>query len=132
MDLKIGQVFHLWCSACNPQKYKFFVLASINPGPWFFLINSEPTEFQKSRAHLLASMVELTEKDVSFLSHDSWLDCTGLMGGHSAESLETMLESGAKEFLGRLDSDTRRHIRAVVSGSKVLTGNEKEHLLRVW
>lgn len=132
MALQVGQVFHLWCSACNPQKNKFHVLACISPGPWFFLINSNPTNFQRARPHLMASMLELDADDLQCLTHNSWLDCTALMGGHSAQNLETMVQSSSKDYLGRLSTTRRRAVRAIVENSRVLTKADKQHLLAVW
>lgn len=132
MELKAGQVFHLWCRACNPQKNKFFVLASINPGPWFFLINSDPTEFQKKRPHLMASLLSIEVAAARFLHHDSWLDCTQLMGGHSAQDLETLLVAQSNDYKGRLGAGIRRRVRAIIAQSTVLTQFEKTSLLLVW
>lgn len=132
MVLQVGQVFHLWCNACTPPWNKFHVLASVSPGPWFFLINSSPTNFQKSRPHLLASMLEVTSADLQCLTHDSWLDCTALMGGYSAQTLETLVQTSAKEYRGRLPTAKRRAVRAVVENSRVLTKSDKRHLLALW
>lgn len=132
MALQVGQVFHLWCRACTPQKNKFYVLACVSPGPWFFLINSSPTSFQQARPHLMASMLELAAGDLQCLKHDSWLDCTMVMGGYSAQALETIVQSSSKEYLGRLSTPKRRAVRAVVEHSRVLTKTEKVHLLAVW
>lgn len=132
MALQVGQVFHLWCGACNPQKNKFHVLACVSPGPWFFLINSSPTNFQRSRPDQMASMLELSTGDLQCLSHDSWLDCTMLMGGYSAQALETMIQSGSSDYIGRLPTSKRRIVRAIVENSRVLTKADKVHLLAVW
>lgn len=132
MALQVGQVFHLWCNTCTPQKNKFHVLACVSPGPWFFLINSSPTNYQEARPHLMASMLELASADLQCLTHDSWLDCTMLMGGYSAQELETMVQSSSKEYLGRLPIIRRRAVRAIVENSRVLTTSEKKHLLILW
>lgn len=132
MALQVGQVFHLWCNACNPPWNKFHVLASVSPGPWFFLINSNPTAFQKARPHLMSSLLELTPADLQFLTHDSWLDCTMLMGGYTAQALETIVQSASKEYLGRLPIGKRRAVRAIVEASRVLSNSDKAHLLAHW
>jgi hypothetical protein len=132
MELKVGQVFHLWCNACRPPWNKFHVLASISPGPWFFLINSAPTAFQLARAHLMSSMIELQASDVNFLNADSWLDCSQLLGGHSAQLLEDLVKGASSDYLGRLETHHRRAIRAVIAQSRVLSKTDKQHLLAAW
>lgn len=132
MEFKSGQVFHLWCRFCNPQKYKYFVVASIDPGPWFFLINSEPTEFQKKRPRLMSSLVALPAHSNTFLSHDSWLDCTELLGGYSGEDIENLLQQDPRVLLGRLAANSRRAVRAVISASPLLAEAKKKVLLTIW
>jgi hypothetical protein len=132
MALQVGQVFHLWCNVCTPPWHKFHVLASISPGPWFFLINSSPTVFQSSRPHLMSSMVELKEESVSFLRHDSWLDCTQMLGGQTAQFLEDLVDGKSSDYLGRLDANYRRAIRSVIEHSKVISTSDKQHLLAAW
>lgn len=130
--LKVGQVFHLQCVACNPPKPKFHVLARIDPTPTFFLINSHPTPFQQARPHLMSSMFQVTPSELTFLTHDSWLDCTILMGGHTAQALETHVLKNSRDYLGRLPVAQRRIVRAIVGASKLLPRGDITAMMALW
>lgn len=130
--LKVGQVFHITCVACNPQKPKFHVLARIEPSPAFFLINSNPTAYQLAREHLMSSIIQVTPAQLAFLTHDSWLDCTQTMGGHSAETLESLVLKKSRDFKGRLEQAQRRAVRAIIGESKLLSRADKAAMLALW
>lgn len=80
----------------------------------------------------MASMLEVTHADLQCLTHDSWLDCTMLIGGYSAQVLETMVQAASRDYLGRLPVASRRAVRAVVEASRVLSTSDKGHLLASW
>lgn len=132
MSFQVGQVYHLWCRACNPPKWKLHVLASIEPIPRFFLINSEPSAFQVKRAHLMASILELSGDSCGFLAHDSVLDCNELLGGYTAQELEDAANARPSAGRGRLDTSIRRAVRAIIANSRVLSQADKAMLLQLW
>jgi len=80
----------------------------------------------------MSSLLELESASITFLQYDSWLDCTQLMGGHSAQDLETILVSQSQDFKGRLDANVRRKVRAIVTQSAILSELEKAQLLALW
>lgn len=108
------------------------MLASIDPLPRFFLINSQPNAFQVKREHLMASILHLSKEDCGFLDHDSVLDCTELLGGCSAQELEDAANASPSAARGRLDINIRRAVRAIISESKVLSSADKAKLLQLW
>lgn len=132
MVFQAGQVFYLWCRFCNPQKNKYFVLAVVEPVPRFFLINSALNAFQEKRPHVLASILPIKRSACRFLHHDSYLDCTALAGGYTAQQLEDKVTADPGVFMGRLDVNTRRAVRAVITQNKLLTTAEKTSLLAIW
>ena len=130
--LKVGQVFHLHCVACRPPKPKFHVLARIEPVPTFFLINSHPTAYQLARPHLMSSILKVMPTELTFLSHESWLDCTMVMSGYTAQDLETHVLNGNREYLGRMPAAQRRIVRAIINASKLLPRADKAAMLALW
>lgn len=132
MIFQAGQVFHLWCHFCNPQKNKYFVLAVVEPVPRFFLINSAVNAFQAKRPHLLASILPLKSSACRFLHHNSFLDCTALIGGYTAQQLEDKVTADPRVFVGRLDVNTRRAARAIIAQTKLLPITDKTSLLALW
>lgn len=108
------------------------MLASIEPIPRFFLINSEPSAFQVKRAHLMASILELSGDSCGFLAHDSVLDCNELLGGYTAQELEDAANARPSAGRGRLDTSIRRAVRAIIANSRVLSQADKAMLLQLW
>lgn len=132
MHLLAGQVFRLNCTFCNPQKLKYFVIASRDPRLLFFLINSEPTAFQQARPRLMASILELESGSNAFLLHDSFLDCTETVGGYTAQEVEDLFNADQSVLVGRIDLKTRRAVRAVVESSALIAKREKPGILAIW
>lgn len=80
----------------------------------------------------MASMLELRSQDVAFLKTNSWLDCTQMLGGHSAQILEDLVRNNSNDYCGRLDAHYRRAVRSIVENSRVLARSDKQHLLTAW
>lgn len=122
--ISCGMVFRLMCMACKPQKLKYFVLVAKAPKPRFFLINSAVTDFQQQRAHLLAGIIGMPASANSFLSHDSYLDCTQALGGYTLSDLETEIQDDPTVLMGAIDRTTRANARRVVGDSALLSQSE--------
>jgi len=81
--LATGHVYFLHAQAFNPPKSKYLVLAylSSEDRARFFVVNSRRTPLQKSQPDLRAHLISLPNGTHDFLTHDSWLDCSELIGG---------------------------------------------------
>ena len=66
----------LHCDFTNPPKDKYLLLAGLDPGPLFLIINSKITEFMRRRPDLSKCQVEIDHNDHPFLRHHSFIDCT--------------------------------------------------------
>lgn len=132
LKLEAGTVLHIWCTHCNPQKWKFYVVAFVEPKLRYFLINSQPAAFQRKEPELLAHQVGLLQKEHGFLSRNSVLDCSQLSGGPTASELEDMYQGDPKILLGRIQTSPRRAVRTVVAKSNLLTPAEIKAILGVW
>ena len=74
-----GRVLRLFCSFTNPPKEKFVVVVATNPFCLGFLINSNPTELQRTKKHLSDELINVSAQDgYAFLTNPrpSVLDCT--------------------------------------------------------
>ena len=71
-----GRVVLLHCDFTNPPKDKYLLLAGLDPGPLFLIINSKITEFMRRRPDLSKCQVEIDHNDHPFLRHHSFIDCT--------------------------------------------------------
>lgn len=79
-QFKPGLVMYLYCSFTIPKaKNKYLLLLDVYSQPSFFIINSNISEYYKSRKHLLHSQVLLKASEYGFLSNDSYIDCTKIV-----------------------------------------------------
>lgn len=129
---QVGDVFLLWCNICEPQKYKFFVVAYIDPRLRYMLINSEPARFQQGKPELMRHQVSLSARDHAFLTHDSYLDCSQVLGGMTEDELESAYRDNTRIRLGSIAPAPRQALRDVVVNSRVLTERDKRMLLEAW
>jgi len=131
-QIQSGDVFHLWCNVCVPQKYKFFVVAYVEPRLRYMLINSEPAAFQRQNTELMAHQLQLRVEEHSFLTHDSYLDCSQIMGGATAEELSAAHYAGVRIRIGSIAPEARKSLRTIAAESRVLTSRDKDKLLSSW
>lgn len=132
LKIEAGSVFHLWCGHCRDPKWKFHVVAYVQPQLRYFLINTRPAAFQRADASLMAHQVDLLEADHEFLSHDSVLDCSQVVGGPTASELEDLFLADEGLLLGRLATNCRRTARRVVQASDLLSPKEIAAILAIW
>lgn len=124
--------YHLWCRFCAQQKYKFFVVAYTNPRMRFFLINSEPAPFQRNNPVQMAHQVLLKAADHNFLTYDSYLDCSQLLGGFTSQELEEQHALNPAILLGQIAPSARLAVKAVVTNSTLLTQRDQREFLACW
>lgn len=70
------QVFHLYCDYAIPSKYKYVLIACLEPVLFGFMINSEITEFAMMRPNTKACYALIKASQHPFLKYDSYADCT--------------------------------------------------------
>jgi hypothetical protein len=132
LTLQVGQVFRLWCAVTVPPKWKYHVLAQIDPRPRFFLINTHAAAFQLANPALAMHQLAVTCADHAFLHHDSVLDLSQLMGGPASGELENSYSKDKSVLLGALANNSRRAARSVIQRSTLLTPKEIATLLALW
>lgn len=133
LQLKVGQVFRLWCPTCRPEpKFKLFVVAWIEPRPRYFLINSHAAAFQLDEPALKAHQLTAKLSENSFLHHDSVLDTSQVFGGPTASELEDLFHKNPNILLGDISVNLRRAARHAIEHSEVLSKREIETLLGAW
>lgn len=119
-----GRVLHLHCSFTSPPKHKFVILVSMTPEPLVFLINSEISEWLEQRPDLRDCQVLIHCAEHSYLSYDSYLDCT-----QAKRPPVTEIERQLMEDIGNLkDMATSREREAIiyaVQACRILSPREK-------
>jgi len=119
MALRTGDVVHVYVQSLRNPKHKFCVLACMEPKPLLFLINSEVTEYKKTRPDLMAGQLEIDAAGHAFLNYDSWLDCTELHG-YPLDQLEAEYHRDPKIVVGRLSEVMTASVIEVVKRSVTL------------
>src|SRR5690606_3122452 len=132
LELRIGSVFHLWCRGCRYPKWKYHVLALIEPKPRYFIINTNPPPFYRDRPLLMAHQIGLSATDHPFLHHDSFIDTSSLLGGLTASELEDAFDADNRTKMGEVNRHVRKLVRSAVVSSEVLSERDIQMLLAVW
>jgi hypothetical protein len=130
MAVQCGHVYHLYLPIAS--KDKLLVPAYINPNTYkvrFFVINSNLNAFQLNNQAILDHALQISvQNNPGFLTHDSWLLCNEVVGGHTVTEIEAI--SGC--YRGPLDGGTIANVRNVVQVSSLLSSVEQSHILNQW
>lgn len=125
--IKSGAVVKLFCDFTTPQKFKYFMIATVEPLQ-VFIINSEITEFIRRNAALLADQVDIPHKDHPFLTHDSVLNCIEAHRGFNISDLKNELIANFSEvYQGELKPYI---LRNVVANSDNLPTKTKQQIIQ--
>ncbi|GAG59274.1 unnamed protein product [marine sediment metagenome] len=98
------------CRCTHPPKGKFVAVVCTSPNPYGFLVNSEIAPFIKKRPEFLASQVMIEVLRYSFLTHNSYIDCSRLRS----------FKSGELHSIQNINNNTRKAIKGIVSGSRLI------------
>lgn len=132
MQLAVGDVFLLQCQTCQTPKRKYFVVANLDP-LLCFLINSEPTAFQKSRPEIMQTLAPiLMSEHASFLKYDSYIGCNELFGEYSAGDISNILQSNPSCYVGKLSGTARLAVAAALKGNKILPAKRLAEIAANW
>lgn len=127
-----GRVLRLFCSFTNPPKEKYVVIVATNPFCLGFLINSNPTDLQRSKKHLMDELVEVSNADgFGFLTNPqpSVLDCT-YAADFDLDEVVAQLTQDASRAHGLLADAVRSRIVGVVKDSMTLEGGIARIILK--
>jgi len=111
-----------------PPKEKFLIIARVHTETLAFVINSTPAPFIQKRTNLLACQVPIQCSSHTFLSHDSYIDCTEpiLLKTHE---IEERILSDIRRVKGEIAQDVRQHVIDAVKRSPTVTRNLMRELL---
>jgi hypothetical protein len=100
----------------------------MEPKLLLFLINSEVTEYKKTRPDLMAGQLEIDAASHAFLNYDSWLDCTELHG-YPLDQLTAEYNRDPKVVVGRLSESLTTRVIEVVQRSVTLPRRDISRIL---
>jgi len=113
--MRIGEVFRLYCQTTTPPKNKYLILVAMQSYPVFLFINSDVSNFIKSRK-LEHTQIRMLKENHGFLDHDSWV-CTYLPCGEFSH--EYFRENPHRAY-GNVASDLLRAIQNAVRNSRTI------------
>lgn len=127
-----GRFLRLFCSFTKPPKEKYVVVVATDPVCLGFLVNSRPTELQKSKRHLSDELIRIERADgYEFLTNPepSVLDCT-FAADFELDELVAQITQDASRVLNHITDQTRARIVAVVKESMTLEGGIVKIILK--
>lgn len=126
---KAGAVLRLFCDFTTPPKYKFVMIASVEP-LLVFIINSEIHPYIRNNPSLLADQVDIPQADHSFLSHDSILNCVQAHQAFNISYLhQELVNSFSEIYKGKLRPYVLRNVIDVVEQSVNLSKITKTQII---
>lgn len=133
MQVNVGDVFHLYCQTCVTPKWKFFVVALVEPF-LCFVINSKPTRFQQRRPDLLRCLAPISVTDEAYLTHDSFIACNELFSEHTLEELMAKVRDAndRSRRLGALSQSSRDQVARALVGNRFLKRKYLRLLEKEW
>ncbi len=124
-----GRVILLHCDFTRPHpKDKFLLVASLDPDPLFFVINSKLTDFIRRNEHLIRCQVAVDHKTHPFLQHESYINCTEAYE-IGMDEIYRQLEADVNRIKSDITDSVRTQILAAVKLSKTLSPKHKSDIL---
>ena len=129
--LNPGRVLYLFCGFTTPPKDKYLVLLCprVTPRPLLFFINSRIRPYIQRHPDLLNCQVLLEASHYSFLSHDSFIDCSKVIDRFDCSAIRSQLVNDIGRIKGELDRDTKREIIQVVQLARTISPHHKRLII---
>lgn len=131
MTIGVGDVFYLRCTHCNPPKPKFFVVAQVDPMIRMFLINSEISDYEKSKPALVAAKANILAAEHAFLKHDSVISCDHISHEYS-QTIRSVLAYEPRVFVGVLSAAARNAVAEALRQNELLPRKYLRDLRALW
>lgn len=123
-----GRVLFLHCNFTIPPKNKFLLLASVEPEPLFFVINSTVNEYIRKREWLFRGQIKIGHEEHSLLQHHSFIDCTTAHKIPLCDVYE-QVEADSGRLKGEISPHVRKQIVGAVRIAKTLSPRQKSTIL---
>lgn len=127
--MKAGQVLYLPCSFFDPPKDKYLVMVCAGPDPLLIPINSRIRPYIEDRPDLKQCQVRISASDYSFLSYDSYIDCTRVIADFSEADIRDQLLSAIERVVESLTTATIGLIVAAVRKAPTISQRYKKRII---
>lgn len=127
--VQCGHVYFLHIAIAGKEKLVVPAFIDTNGRVRFFVINSERTEFQKTKPEVSKHVLPLTLKGhEKFLTKDSWLACHEVLGGWTVDEIAAVKDC----YRAPLEASVVSAVRAVIQDSRLHSESEKATILAQW
>ena len=120
-------IIRLFCSFTSRPKHKFLLLLTMNPEPAFFVINTQPSRFLLRR--FADQQIPVRQRDYTFLSHDSFIDCSMPRRDFTPEDLRRKVLADLGRIKGTLIEADRNAVVDAIVRNRTIEAGLKRRLL---
>ncbi|MDX8552181.1 hypothetical protein MK851_00885 [Tenacibaculum sp. 1B UA] len=127
-SLEKGTVLRMFVDDTDPPKIKRFIVLGLHENKialGTLFINSDLNKNINYSTELQSLQYELKSQDNTFLTHDSFVDCSTIQQRENEDVLKKVNEDNSK-IIGYLNPDTFEDIRKTVIKSETIRGKHKK------
>jgi hypothetical protein len=127
MSLSIGDVFYRWVDFETNPHHKFFILVAKRPKRFFF-INSDIPQFILRSPQLTNQQIEVPSTEHSFLSHDSYANCTATIDTSEIRNVSDFHEVPENDRRGVVSTSVLQAIYQAIQVNETLEEEDREDI----
>ena len=124
MNIEVGNVLHLYFNLIHPPNYKYCIVVQTEPLIRCVLINSDLTEFAKSKPEIADEFAPISPDECGPLFKSSWIGCGDIFGIDAAEALQTLKDCPDFHY-GSISADVAQRIVNTINSAQSLSAVKK-------
>lgn len=122
--IEVGDVLHLYFTTIHIPAYKYCIVIQLEPRPSCVLINSELTEFAKSRPMVRDTYAPILATECAPLRYDSWIGCADHVGFDLNDAIQS-LEKNPNYHYGKTSCAVACRIIETMKNSDTLSDRKR-------
>lgn len=124
-----GHVYFLYLPIAQKEKLVVPAFVAQDGKVRFFVINTNRTEFQKTKETIAAHVLQVPLKGHErFLNHDSWLACHEVVGGYTVAEIDALPNC----YRAPLTQAVIAAVRQLMQESRLYSESDKALILGQW
>lgn len=120
MNIEVGDVLHLYFTTIHKPAYKYCIIIRTEPRIGCVLINSELTEFAKSRPTIRDSYTKIMADECTPLVRDSWIGCADHFRLDRSEAIRC-LEENPEFHCGKIPAEVAQRVVNTMNSTERLS-----------
>lgn len=119
VEISPGGIYVLYLAILyGKPKDKYCILACIDPKVRLLLINSEPSKLKREQPALWEAQVSIDKDAHTFLTKDSYIDCTDPIG-YDLDEIKIQIEKDPSIYKGEINGNIRQRIIAALDNDLI-------------